>query len=83
MNDRVYAGSPVLLFVDLGVSGISPSPREVVKGGPAGSGPPFDHSGAVPPLMFLGATSPLIISKHPSHNTKNGCRLRDSRFIFI
>ena len=43
-NERVYAGSPVLLFVDLGVSGISPSPREVVKGGPAGSGPPFDLS---------------------------------------
>ncbi len=43
-NERVYAGFPILLFVDLGVSGISPSPREVVKGGPAGSGPPFDSS---------------------------------------
>ena len=43
-NERVYIVFPVLHFVDLGASGIAPSPREDVKGGPLPAGPPFDLS---------------------------------------
>ena len=61
-NDGVYAGSPFLLFVVLGVSGTAPSPRGDPKGEScetdsplvySRSDLPFDHSS--------GKTSPLVL----------------------